>query len=119
MYDLVTFEQVFEEKIGGNEKQYIKCKEIEQNSEGTRYAIAYYDNGNFKIRTFERQQRTEEEIAANEFDVSAALGLDDHVLVNSGFDDPFINIEFVNDTLLFVNLFHNGKMMHHHFFYDI
>jgi hypothetical protein len=29
MYDLVTFERVFEEKIGGNPEQYIKCKEIE------------------------------------------------------------------------------------------
>lgn len=45
--------------------------------------------------------------------------MDDHVLVNTGFDDPFINIEFVNDSLLFVNLFHNGSMVHYHFLYDI
>lgn len=55
MYDLVTFEQKFEEKIGGDENQYIKCKDIEQNSEGTKYALAYYDDGKFRIRTFERQ----------------------------------------------------------------
>lgn len=28
MYSLTTYEQIFEEKIGGGADQYIKCKEI-------------------------------------------------------------------------------------------
>lgn len=54
-----------------------------------------------------------------EFDVNTALGIDDHTMVNSGFDDPFINIEFVTDDRLFVNLFHNETITHYHFLYDI
>jgi len=122
MYDLVSFEQVFVERIGGNSDQpdqYIKCKDIEQNAEGTYYALAYYDNGKFIIRTFGREQRSDEEIVAEEFDVNTALGIDEHTMVNSGFDDPFINVEFVTDDLLFVNLFHNVTLTHYHFIYDI
>lgn len=119
MYDLVNFEMVFEEKIGGKPEQYIKCKEIEQNGDGTQYALAYYDDGKFRIRTFGRNQRTEDEIVVEEFDVNTALGIDDHTMVNSGFDDPFINIEFVTDDRLFVNLFHNETITHYHFLYDI
>jgi hypothetical protein len=55
----------------------------------------------------------------DEFDVNTALGIDDHTMVNSGFDDPYINIEFVNDDLLFVNLLHNETHTHYHFIYDI
>ena len=31
MYDLESYEQTFEEKIGGNPDNYIKLKEVEQN----------------------------------------------------------------------------------------
>ena len=110
---------MFEEKIGGNKNQYIKCKDIEQNSEGTKYALAYYDDGKFRIRTFGRVERTEEDIVAEEFDVNIALGIDDHTMVNSGFDDPNINIEFVGDDMLFVALFHTETRTHYHFIYDI
>ena len=32
MYSLSNFSMVFEEKIGGKPKSYIKCKEVEQNN---------------------------------------------------------------------------------------
>jgi hypothetical protein len=34
MYSIQTFEQTFEEKIGGNKEQYIRVKEVEQNHNG-------------------------------------------------------------------------------------
>ena len=54
MFDLKTYEQIFDEKIGGNPESYIKVKDVEQNSAGDYYAVAYYDDGNFRIRTFGR-----------------------------------------------------------------
>ena len=54
MFDLQTFEQIFDEKIGGNPESYIKVKDVEQNSAGNYYAVAYYDDGKFRIRTFGR-----------------------------------------------------------------
>jgi len=54
---------VFEEKVGGEPSDYIKLKEIEQNSTGKKYALVYFNDGMFKLRTFERIERTDEEIA--------------------------------------------------------
>lgn len=59
MYDLNTYELTFEEKIGGERDQYIKVKEIEQNPQGTYYAIVYIDDGRFFLRTFGKTTRTQ------------------------------------------------------------
>ena len=47
---------VFEEKIGGGENQYIKCKEIVQNEAGNKYAICFFDDGKFRFRTIARDE---------------------------------------------------------------
>jgi len=39
----------FEEEVKG---KFVKCKEVEQNVEGDLFALAYIDDGTFKIRTF-------------------------------------------------------------------
>jgi hypothetical protein len=57
MYTLDTNVMVFEEMIGGKPDSYIKLKEVEQNSAGDFYAIAYYDDGKFRLRTFSEEQR--------------------------------------------------------------
>lgn len=36
---------VFHEKIGGQENDYMKAKRIEQNSDGTRFAVPYNNDG--------------------------------------------------------------------------
>jgi hypothetical protein len=48
----------FEEKIGGGPDDYIKIKEVEQNSEGNKYALTYFNDGKFKMRNFETENRT-------------------------------------------------------------
>ena len=40
--------------IGGGPDQYIKVKEVQQNDKGDKYALAYFDDGKFKLRTFDR-----------------------------------------------------------------
>lgn len=49
MYDLETYELTFEEKFAGD---YIKLKEVAQNSLGNGYAVVFMDDGIFKMRTF-------------------------------------------------------------------
>lgn len=61
-YDLESYEMTFEEKIGGLPEQYIKLKEVEQSSDGKKYAIVYNDDGVFYLRTFFKVTRTEDEI---------------------------------------------------------
>ena len=67
MYDLDTYDLIFEEKLGSEQDQYIKCKELEQNSYGTGYAICYNDDGKFRIRSFGKTSRTEAQIEQNGF----------------------------------------------------
>ena len=81
-YDLESYEMTFEEKIGGGEDQYIKMKEVEQASDGKKYAIVYNDDGKFYMRTFFKVTRTEDEIKADELDINKLLGLDNHTMCN-------------------------------------
>ena len=55
MYDLESFKMTFEEKIGGGPNDYIKIKEVEQNSAGTKYALTYFNDGKFKLRNFDKE----------------------------------------------------------------
>ena len=76
------------------------------------------DDGHFYIRKFDKRQRTVEEIAEEEFDVNAALELDNFTMPIDNFPDPFITCCFVTDDILFVNLYHSFTCCHYHFFYD-
>ena len=115
------------EEIGGRRNEndelisYIKCNEIEQNPDGTIFAVCYLDDGRFYLRIFFGQEkktreeielgdspttkRTWEEILENELDINEKLGLDNYTMPINNFPDPFIDCCFVNDDLLFVNLF--------------
>jgi hypothetical protein len=57
-YSLESYALTFEEKIGGGDKNYIKAKDIEQNSAGDKFMLVYYDNGLFKLRSFGVKTRT-------------------------------------------------------------
>lgn len=85
MYDLNTNELTFEEKVGGQPDQYIKVKEVEQNAKGTEYAVVYFDDGIFRLRTFGKTTRTEEEIKKNEVNFNKVLGINDYTMANGDF----------------------------------
>ena len=38
---------------------------------------------------------------------------------NNNFPDPFITCVFCSDNKIFVNLYHNYSLTHHHFFFEI
>ena len=62
MYGLESYKLTFEERIGGEESDYIKMKEAEQNSKGDKYAFVYFNDGKWKLRNFGKVKRTDEEI---------------------------------------------------------
>jgi hypothetical protein len=119
MFDLESYKKTFDEKIGGSAKDYIKIKDIEQNSRGDFYAITYFNDGKFKMRYFGKEQRSEENICKCEVDINALLGIDDWTMAIEGFSDPYIVCCFIDDNQLFVALYHNFIDMHFHFIYDI
>ena len=70
-YSLKDYTVTFNEKLGGDKsKDFIKCKEIEQNNVGNKYACVYCNNGVFKMRTFGKEKRSEKEIQDNELDIN-------------------------------------------------
>ena len=76
------------------------------------------DDGKFRIRTFGEKSRTPEEIEEEEFDINKALDINDYTMPNQSFPDPYITCCFVTNDLIFVNLYHNSTLTHHHFFYN-
>ena len=54
MYDLESYQKVFEESITG---KYIKLSEVEQHESGKIFALVYLDDGFFKFRHFGKEQR--------------------------------------------------------------
>ena len=108
--------QCFEESFTGN---YVKMKEVEQNSSGNKFVVTYFDDGVFKLRSFGKEERTEDQIKASEVNLNDMLGIDAWTMAVMNFPDPFITCCFVDDDLIFVNLYHNYLMKHFHFYYNI
>ena len=59
-----------------------------------------------------------EEIAAAELDINQELGLDDYTMPIDNFPDPFITCTFINNDLIYVNLYHTATTTHHGFVYN-
>lgn len=114
-----TYDELFNEEIGGNKKDFIKCKEIEQHSSGTLYAIAYNNDGIFKIRVFGKPKRDIVDIEADEINVNELLSLNNFTICNQTSFDPFINVIFIDEDKLYVCLFQNLQYTHWHFYYSI
>jgi hypothetical protein len=53
---------MFEEEFGDGEQSYIKMKDIAQNTQGDKYAVAFFDDGKFYVRVFGKENRSKEQI---------------------------------------------------------
>jgi hypothetical protein len=120
MYSLTTSVKVFEEMIGGESHQYIKMKEVAQNEVGDKYALVYFDDGKFKLRTFGRDRiRSPEEIGAEEVDINKLLDINDDSMAITALPEPFITCCFIDDDLLFIQLVFVPDQIHYHFLWNI
>ena len=115
MYSMETQEIQFEEEICGN---YIKIKDVETNPKSTEFAVVFNDDGVFKLRTFGRDTRTEEQIKESEVNINELLNIDDKTMAVSNFPDPFINCCFVAEKVLFIALFYSYECTHYHFYFN-
>jgi hypothetical protein len=115
MFAIETGKLEFEESFNGH---YIKLKEVEQNIHATKFAVCYNDDGVFKLRVFDRENRNAKQIADTDFNFNDLLGIDNWTMAINNFPDPFITCCFVTDEMLFVNLFHSHTFMHYHFYFN-
>ena len=118
MYNLETYEKTFNEQVGGQPNSFIRCKEVEQNYQGNKYAFVYIDDGKFRLRVMGKEERSPETVQKEEFDINKALGINDYTMPIQGFADPFCTCSFITDDRIFVQLFYNYELIHYHFIYD-
>jgi hypothetical protein len=115
MYSMETQELQFEEEFSGT---YIKMKDVETNGSSTEFAVVFNDDGVFKLRTFGRDTRTPDQIRASEVNLNELIGIDDKTMAVSNFPDPFVTCCFVQEKVLFINLFYSYECTHYHFYFD-
>ena len=84
------------------EGQFLRADEIVQNKEGNIFCLPYYDNGLFKIHFFNQHEDTLDLFE----DINEQLGIDEKSRPPVGLANPMINVEFIKDHTVFVNLFH-------------
>ena len=79
----------------------------------------YFDDGKFKLRTFGKENRSEDEIQANEVSINELIDIDDFTMPNEELSDPFINCCFISDEKIYVALYHGYSMTHYHFVWNL
>ena len=94
--------------------EYIKASHVTQNDDGDKFCLPYYDNGLFKIHFFDQHEDTLDIFE----DINEQLGIDEKSRPPVGLANPMINVEFIKDHTVFVNLFHTQSTTNWHFFYD-
>ena len=88
-------------------------KDIEQFDDGKIFALAYIDQGVFRLQTFNA-----EKIIAN-LNINEAIGIDDSTVPLNGMLEPPITCCFINSDELFVSLFHKMTYTNWHLLYSI
>lgn len=116
IYCLKTHELIHEEKLEGD---CIKAKEVEQNADGSQFAIMYLDDGRFRLRFFTKLSLdSEDDVEYNTVYFNELLNINNDTMPIHDFPDPYCTCAFISDTQVFVNLFHGHSQTHYHFIWD-
>ena len=107
---LLTFEPAWKIVYKGT---YIKMNLVEQNDAGTIFAVAYQDNGMFRVSVVTNKG---EEI--DNLDVNTLLALDDLSKPITGFWEPLITVAFIPGDNLFISAYHRKQKKQFHFTYS-
>ena len=105
-----TYDNKFKTTFVGT---YIKMNQIEQNSDGTIYAIAYQDNGWFGVKIINNRGTELDKIDINKF-----LDIDDLSKPITGFWEPLICACFIDKDDLFIAVYHRLNRKQYHFTYS-
>ena len=86
---------------------------VEQNFNGSIYAIAYQDNGYYHISVV--NEKGEE---LDNLDINKMIVIDPDSLPITGFMEPLITCSFLEDDSLFVSCYHRMQKKQYHFMYS-
>jgi hypothetical protein len=93
--------------------KYLKMNLIEQNADGTEFAIAYQDNGYFRVIFINDKGEV-----LDTLDVTDLLKIDEQSTPITGFMEPLITTCFIKNREVFVQAYHRIEKKHYHFIYD-
>ena len=110
---------MFTMKFGGEPENYIKVKEVVQNSTGSQFATTFSDDGKFFLRLFTKEECFHAQVLKDQVNFNELFGLDNFTMTIDDLPDPYITCCFVNDDKIFVSFYHNYYMIHYHFMWDI
>lgn len=109
-YDLKTFEQCWSNIFEG---EFLRMNIIEQNLAGEVIALAYQDDGLFKVRVIDNFGET-----LHEVDVSEIINTDRGSKPIEGQNEPMIVCSFIADDNLFISAYHRKERNQYSFTYS-
>jgi|APSaa5957512535_1039671.scaffolds.fasta_scaffold343293_1 hypothetical protein len=89
--------------------KHLKCYQVCQNQEGNIFMIPYLDAGVFRLMVFNN------DIVLSDIHINELLAIDNSTIAINGVHDPIINACFLQDSVIFVNLFHKVSRTNWHF----
>jgi len=93
--------------------EYIKAKEVIQNSDASLFCCPYFDNGTFRLLVFDKDR------VHRDFNINQAIKMDTKTRPNDNFQEPMMSACFVENDTIFVNIFHSKDLQMHHFIYSV
>jgi hypothetical protein len=67
-------------KFGGNDSNYVKLKEVQQNSNGSQFAAVYSDDGKFFLRVFGKDHISPAQVLKDEINFNELFGMDNYTM---------------------------------------
>ena len=86
---------------------------IEQNLKGDTFAIAWQDDGHFRVSVIDNQGSL-----LDELDVTDIIGTDELSKPISGQNEPMITCTFIQNDDLFISAYHRREKKIYHFTYS-
>jgi hypothetical protein len=98
------------------DRVFLKIESISQNTDSSKFAVVYQDNGKFYIKMFDKQGKQ----FVNDFFINEEIGCDQRSVGMKICSTPLIvTSQFLpNGNLIFINLYHKKERCQYHFLFD-
>jgi hypothetical protein len=100
----------FEESFGddhGDDTNFLKMYNVEQNFQGEKFAVPFLHNGLFRVKIFDYYK-----VIGQELNINEILGMRTMTLPLDNMNYPFIACTFVKSTRIFINFIVTTKNLH-------
>lgn len=120
-YSLLNFELLWENKF--EDMEFVRMNFIEQNLAGEIFAIAYQDDGVFRVRVIDNKGETLDDLAVTDEingnrKENGLEAMDSGSKPIEGQNEPLITCCFIAEDDMFISVYHRKDKQQHHFTYS-